>query len=415
MVFIVALEEGLLPHTRARDDDRQLEEERRLLFVGITRAQRELYLSRCRIRTFRGQQQATFPSRFLEELPAEPMEFRDRSGIELSEPRGRSRLGLVAAEGRAPPAPAGEPARVPPDDGGRAGRERGRPAGATSADVDALRPGVTVIHPQFGIGRIVSVEGAGPKRKGTVAFAVGGPRTFVLALAPLRPLGPARPRPIRGPPEGGGPAPRLIPEETEREGHEHPAAGRQHRPRRDAPPGARRPGAGPGLGRGDRRARRGRRDHRPPPGGPPPHPGARPAAAPRRPSRVRLNLELAAEPGDGRAGPGGPPRPGHPRPGTARGADDRGRARRRGPARPDRRGRGPLPGRRDRGRALPRPRPRPDRGRALRLPARRDRAAHGTVRQRRRRRRPRPPSSPTCARPRPGSSPPAWSCTPATG
>ena len=44
------------------------------------------------------------------------------------------------------------------------------------------------MHPSFGIGRIVSVEGAGPKRKGTVAFTVGEPRTFVLALSPLRPL-----------------------------------------------------------------------------------------------------------------------------------------------------------------------------------------------------------------------------------
>ena len=76
----------------------ELEEERRLLFVGITRAQRELYLSRCRIRTFRGQQQATFPSRFLEELPAEPMEHHDRSGIEP--PRAR-RGPRRSADGRA--------------------------------------------------------------------------------------------------------------------------------------------------------------------------------------------------------------------------------------------------------------------------------------------------------------------------
>ena len=70
-------------------------------------------------------------------------------------------------------------------------------------NLDALRPGITVVHPQFGIGRIVSVEGAGPRRKGTVAFAVGEPRTFVLALSPLRPIGGTAghgPRPS----EGGG-------------------------------------------------------------------------------------------------------------------------------------------------------------------------------------------------------------------
>ena len=65
VVFIVALEEGLLPHSRANRDANELEEERRLFFVGITRARRELYLSRCRVRSFRGQQQATMPSRFL--------------------------------------------------------------------------------------------------------------------------------------------------------------------------------------------------------------------------------------------------------------------------------------------------------------------------------------------------------------
>src|SRR5262249_11769500 len=66
-----------------------------------------------------------------------------------------------------------------------------------AGNLDAFRPGVTVVHPQFGIGRIVSVEGAGPKRKGTVAFAVGSPRTFVLAVAPLKPL--------TRPAGGGGP------------------------------------------------------------------------------------------------------------------------------------------------------------------------------------------------------------------
>ena len=77
-----------------------MEEERRLLFVGITRAERELYLSHCRIRTFRGQQQATIPSRFLDELPDEPMEHRDRSGIELPESPGATRRRRVAAKGR---------------------------------------------------------------------------------------------------------------------------------------------------------------------------------------------------------------------------------------------------------------------------------------------------------------------------
>ena len=190
VVFIVGLEQGLLPHTRALNDDKQLEEERRLLFVGITRAQRELYLSRCRIRTFRGQQQATVPSRFLDELPSEPIESRDRSGIELPDPRvGRESGTWPRSSGSYP-----GPQRVPrafrlTTAAELAGSSAGAGTVGAAGNLDGLRPGVTVVHPQFGIGRIVSVEGAGPKRKGTVAFAVGEPRTFVLALAPLRPLG----------------------------------------------------------------------------------------------------------------------------------------------------------------------------------------------------------------------------------
>ena len=52
-----------------------------------------------------------------------------------------------------------------------------------------FRPGVTVRHPEYGLGRIVAIDGAGPNRKGRVAFAVGGERTFVLAKSPLKTLG----------------------------------------------------------------------------------------------------------------------------------------------------------------------------------------------------------------------------------
>ena len=173
VVFIVALEEGLLPHTRANESDNELEEERRLLFVGITRAQRELYLSRCRIRTFRGQQQATFPSRFLDELPAEPMEHHDRSGIEPPEPPGARGGYSWPRRADARPQPRPREFRLTTA-AALAGSSAGSPAElARPVDPDALRPGVTVMHPEYGIGRIVSVEGAGPNRKGTVAFTVG--------------------------------------------------------------------------------------------------------------------------------------------------------------------------------------------------------------------------------------------------
>jgi len=184
LVFIVALEQGLLPHSRASEDDSQMEEERRLLFVGITRAERELYLSRSHVREFRGQRQMTIPSQFLMELPEEGIEVRDLTGgIALPssersrrpEPSMRSTGArfMTAADllnrGTTPTAPT-----LPP---------------STSDDtLNAFQPGVSVVHPEYGIGRILAIDGAGPNRKGRVAFTLGGEKVFILAKSPLRPV-----------------------------------------------------------------------------------------------------------------------------------------------------------------------------------------------------------------------------------
>ena len=177
VVFIVGLEQGLLPHSRASDDDSELEEERRLFFVGITRARRELYLSHCRVREFRGQRTATIPSLFLGELPEDAMVERDLTEFGGESPRFR------------PPIPA---QRIPPSTGFRlttAAELAGSPTPTDGTpDLSTFRPGVTVRHPQYGLGRLISVDGAGPNRKGKVAFAVGGERTFVLAKSPLKPI-----------------------------------------------------------------------------------------------------------------------------------------------------------------------------------------------------------------------------------
>ena len=182
VVFIVGLEQGLLPHSRASQDGAELEEERRLLFVGITRARRELYLSHCRVREFRGQRTATIPSCFLSELPEEAITVRDESEFHAA----------IASSGRRPgPAPA-RPSAAPGGGGFRlttaAALAGGPGASAGPDDLNAFRPGVAVLHPQYGLGRIVAIDGAGPNRKGRIAFAVGGERTFVLAKAPLRPV-----------------------------------------------------------------------------------------------------------------------------------------------------------------------------------------------------------------------------------
>jgi DNA helicase-2/ATP-dependent DNA helicase PcrA len=182
VVFLVGLEEGILPHARSAEDGRDREEERRLFFVGITRARQELYLSHARVRTNRGQRQATIPSSFLRELPEESIRVVDRS---MDQPTIWT---------RARPDPRGHEAPRFPRLGTAAellgaGSE---PISTGNAALDAFRPGSTVLHPTYGLGRIVAIDGAGPDRKGRVHFTVGGERTFILAKSPLRLVGSGR-------------------------------------------------------------------------------------------------------------------------------------------------------------------------------------------------------------------------------
>jgi DNA helicase-2/ATP-dependent DNA helicase PcrA len=178
VVFIVGLEQGILPHSRALEDGRELEEERRLLFVGITRARRELYLSKTMMREFRGQRTATIPSTFLAELPEEPMVVDDRSGYggtlnPIRRSHDRPSWPAVASGFKLT----------------TAAELNGTSRASANENLDSFQPGTRVLHPEYGLGRIVSIDGAGPNRKGRIAFAVGGERVFVLAKSALRTLG----------------------------------------------------------------------------------------------------------------------------------------------------------------------------------------------------------------------------------
>ena len=179
VVFIIGLEQGILPHARSNDDEGELEEERRLLFVGITRAERELYLSHCRVREFRGQRMATIPSSFLGELPSDSMIERDLS----EDGETASWSGWRRPEPRFEPRPASSPREFRLT---TAAALDGSAPMARPDDLGSFQPGVAVLHPQYGIGRIVAIDGAGPNRKGRVAFTVGGEKTFILSKSPLR-------------------------------------------------------------------------------------------------------------------------------------------------------------------------------------------------------------------------------------
>ncbi|MFO0954479.1 MAG: UvrD-helicase domain-containing protein [Isosphaeraceae bacterium] len=195
VVFIVGIEQGLLPHSRANESRAETEEERRLFFVGITRAERELFLSYCTVREFRGTRQMTIPSQFLRELPEDVMEVRDVSGGMgiAGTPSWPSRVASSTPSFAPRPKPRPVAPAAPGGGGFRlttAAALAGGSGGASGppADLSVFRPGMMVVHPSYGIGRLTAVEGAGPDRKARVHFTVGGERVFVLAKSPLRPV-----------------------------------------------------------------------------------------------------------------------------------------------------------------------------------------------------------------------------------
>lgn len=168
VVAIVGLEEGLLPHSRAQNSDAELEEERRLFFVGITRAMEYLQVSCSRYRTIRGVPERTIQSRFLEELPREHVTFSEQAdAFRDSDPFGDD---FADDGGGTGSRPTSDRRRV--DQSGRSG------------GVGGLSSGSRVRHPQFGDGVVVTVTG-GLGARATVKFASVGTKTLVLQYARL--------------------------------------------------------------------------------------------------------------------------------------------------------------------------------------------------------------------------------------
>jgi DNA helicase-2/ATP-dependent DNA helicase PcrA len=165
-VFVVGLEEGLLPHSRSLTDASGfgLEEERRLCYVGMTRARDALHLTWARSRQVFGQRRLTEKSRFLEEVPEELLE---KSG------------GAPALQPWRPERPAW--ARERPLAAGSSGDA---PAPALD-DAGAIRPGVKVRHPLFGVGTVLRREGDGDDFKVTVSFPGVGAKKLVARYAGL--------------------------------------------------------------------------------------------------------------------------------------------------------------------------------------------------------------------------------------
>jgi DNA helicase-2/ATP-dependent DNA helicase PcrA len=154
VVFLTGLEDGVFPHLRSLSDPRELEEERRLAYVGITRARQRLYLSRAVTRSAWGQPQYNIASRFVDELPADLVRWERTEAAYTSWSGSNGGVG-----GRA----------------SRLAERLGVPiAGLVAASdlprVPSLAPGDRVNHQRYGLGRVVSVEGHGPRAQAQVDF-----------------------------------------------------------------------------------------------------------------------------------------------------------------------------------------------------------------------------------------------------
>jgi DNA helicase-2/ATP-dependent DNA helicase PcrA len=173
VVFMAAVEQGLLPHERSVARDEDVEEERRLAFVGMTRAKQELYLCQARIREFRGLTQYTIPSMFLEELPADAVEAIDlSSGVAGTHPVNHEwRGGHAAADEGWEDAGYTPRTRIPSRDSASAGGD--------------YAEGMLVRHDTYGQGRVTHVSGYGAMRKVKIRFPTAGERTFLVEKAKL--------------------------------------------------------------------------------------------------------------------------------------------------------------------------------------------------------------------------------------
>ena len=174
LVVLAGMEEGLFPHARTLEDEEALEEERRLCYVGITRAERRLVLTGAARRRLFGEYRATEPSRFLFEIPPER--------VRVVEP----------AHGPRPPASGPEARR-----GAYGGRRRPEPSGRSAAFYDdadedqsegGISRGARVRHPKFGVGTVVGVEPAGDGLKLSIRFAGAGVKRILARYANLERL-----------------------------------------------------------------------------------------------------------------------------------------------------------------------------------------------------------------------------------
>lgn len=160
-VFLTGMEDGIFPHSRTLGEKDEIEEERRLAYVGLTRARQRLYISRAEYRSTWGAPNYNPPSRFLDEIPEEVIEWRNQSRTSVSP-------SLVKRTRTATPPPP-------------------RATGKKSVAME-LAVGERVSHDTFGLGTVVAVAGAGDKAEATINFGQYGEKRLLLRYAPVEKL-----------------------------------------------------------------------------------------------------------------------------------------------------------------------------------------------------------------------------------
>src|SRR5260370_32312798 len=159
VVYMLACEQGILPHERSLSRDAELEEERRLASVGMTRAQEELYFTHCRLREFRGQTLYAVPSMFLDELPTAGVDHMD-----LSASAGGTQRAMETWRGATSGASSGW------YDTGFA-RPSAKPQESAGVTGPSYAVGVLVVHGAYGVGKVTDIGGHRGPRKGKGRFS----------------------------------------------------------------------------------------------------------------------------------------------------------------------------------------------------------------------------------------------------
>jgi DNA helicase-2/ATP-dependent DNA helicase PcrA len=182
VVFLTGLEDGVFPHARSLGDQPELEEERRLAYVGVTRARERLYISRAVVRSAWGAPSHNPGSRFLDELPVDLVDWRRTEGaqtrwgrpdlasgspaVRMGAPTAAGRRNFSSAALRADAAAKAKPAR----------------------EIPSLEPGDRVVHDSFGMGTVVSLEGSADKTVASIDFGSEGVKRLLLRYAPVEKL-----------------------------------------------------------------------------------------------------------------------------------------------------------------------------------------------------------------------------------